>query len=134
VIFERDVDGRDPFARRSAAGLESTVQPSDVLILPCALRVAVLPRRAWRAFRQPAVAEGSNLFPLLGALLCCRLASFCALGLRLAALRSLGLLFRFLFQRTIARGFAGGGRRADTRHEMKILAVRCPPSSGLRIL
>ena len=66
--------------------------------------------------------EGEG-FPLLGAPLRCRFATFCPLLCRLGALRSPGLTFRFLLLRTLVRGFAGGGRRANTRDEMEVLAA-----------
>ncbi len=66
--------------------------------------------------------EGER-FPLLGALLRCRFAAFCALLCRLGALRGFGLAFRFLLHGTLACGFAGGGCRADARNEVEILAA-----------
>jgi hypothetical protein len=74
-------------------------------------------------FGGPLVAPEGEGFPLLGAPLRCRFATFCPLLCRLGALRSPGLMFRFLLLRTLVRGFAGGGRRANTRDEMEVLAA-----------
>jgi hypothetical protein len=62
--------------------------------------------------------EGED-FPLLGASLRCRFAAFRALLRRLGALRSLGLAFRFLLQRTLARGFPIVGRH-DVSRSMRV--------------
>ena len=63
------------------------------------------------------------LSPCAAAVPRCRFAALRAPLFHLGALRSFGSAFRFLLQRTLARGFAGGGCRADARNEMKVLAA-----------